>query len=450
MVENPVVNNSSLTHSQLNQIVSDVIDEARRLGASAAEAAVSIESGLSVTVRMGDVETIEHNHDKGMGLTVYFGHAKGSVSTSDFAPQALREAVAAACRVAKYTAEDSYAGLADPEALATDIPDLDLNHPWSLPPERAIELALACEHTARGFDARIVNSEGASVGTHQAFRVYGNSHGFLGGYGGTHHSVSCAVVGREGESMQRDYWYTSSRLAEALEDAEQVGRRAAQRTVRRLGARKLTTRQVPVVFTAEVAGSLISSFLGAIRGGEQYRRASFLLDSLGQRVFPEFIHLYERPLLPQGYKSAPFDREGVATRDRDLVKDGAVMSYVLDSYSARRLALTTTGNAGGVRNVFIDTGDLSFDALLQEMNTGLVVTEMIGQGLNMVTGDYSRGAAGFWVENGEIQYPVEEVTVAGNMGDMLKNIAAVANDVDHRGNIHTGSILLAAMTVAGE
>ena len=283
MAENPVVKNSALTQSQLKALVSDAIAEAQRLGASAAEAAVSIESGLSVNVRMGEVETIEHNHDKGMGVTVYFGHAKGSASTSDFAPQALRDAVAAACRVAKYTAEDKFAGLAEPDTLATDIPALDLSHPWDLAPERAIELALACENTARAIDTRIVNSEGASVDTHQAFRVYGNSHGFVGAYGGTHHSLSCAVVGKEGDNMQRDYWYTSSRLPTQLETPEQVGRMAAQRTVKRLGARKLSTRQAPVLFAAEVAGSLISSFLGAIRGGEQYRRSSFLLDSLEQR-----------------------------------------------------------------------------------------------------------------------------------------------------------------------
>ena len=450
MPENPVVKNSALTRSQLDRLVGEVIEEARRLGASAAEAAVSIESGLSVNVRMGEVETIEHNHDKGMGVTVYFGHAKGSASTTDFAPQALRDAVAAACRVAKYTAEDEFAGLAEPDTLATDCPDLDLNHPWELAPERAIELALECENAARAFDARIVNSEGAGVATHQAFRVYGNSHGFVGAYGGTHHSLSCAVVGKEGDSMQRDYWYTASRLSAELESSQQVGRLAAERTVKRLGARKLSTRQAPVLFTADVAGSLIGGFLGAIRGGEQYRRASFLLDSLGQTVFPEFVHLCERPRLPRGYKSASFDREGVATHDRDLVRDGKVMSYVLDSYSARRLGLASTGNAGGVRNVFIETGDLDFAGLLREMHTGLVVTEMIGQGLNMVTGDYSRGAAGFWVENGEIQYPVEEITVAGNMRDMLKNIVAIGNDVDHRGNIHTGSILLSEIAIAGD
>ena len=450
MPENPVVKNSALTRSQLDRLVGEVIEEARRLGASAAEAAVSIESGLSVNVRMGEVETIEHNHDKGMGVTVYFGHAKGSASTTDFAPQALRDAVAAACRVAKYTAEDEFAGLAEPDTLATDCPDLDLNHPWELAPERAIELALECENAARAFDARIVNSEGAGVATHQAFRVYGNSHGFVGAYGGTHHSLSCAVVGKEGDSMQRDYWYTASRLPAELESPQQVGRLAAERTVKRLGARKLSTRQAPVLFTADVAGSLIGGFLGAIRGGEQYRRASFLLDSLGQTVFPEFVHLCERPRLPRGYKSASFDREGVATHDRDLVRDGKVMSYVLDSYSARRLGLVSTGNAGGVRNVFVETGDLDFAALLREMHTGLVVTEMIGQGLNMVTGDYSRGAAGFWVENGEVQYPVEEITVAGNMRDMLKNIVAIGNDVDHRGNIHTGSVLLSEIAIAGD
>jgi len=446
----PVIKNSSYSREQLEAVVGDILAEASAQGASGSEAAVSLESGLSVTARMGEVETVEHNLDKGLGVTVYFGQRKGSASTSDFSSAAIRDTVAAACRIARYTAEDDYAGLADVELMAREIPDLDLVHPWGLGPEQAIEIALECEGAARCFDERITNSEGASVNSHQSFRVYGNSHNFVGSYGGTRHSLSCAVVGQDGDSMQRDYWYTSARSASGLEAPDIVGRKAAERTVKRLGARKIKTCQVPVLFSAEVASGLLSSFFSAIRGGAQYRRSSFLLDSLGQQIFPEFITIDERPHLPRGSNSAPFDREGVATQARTFIQDGYLQSYVLDSYSARRLDMQTTGNAGGIRNAFITTGDKTLHALCREMDSGLLVTEMMGQGANMVTGDYSRGAAGFWVENGEIQYPVEELTVAGNLKQMFLDIVAVGNDVDVRGNIRTGSILLSNMTLAGE
>lgn len=450
MAEQPVVKNVSLTQSQLESLVADILAEAKAQGASAAEAGLSVESGLSTTARLGEVETIEHNLDKGLGVTVYFGQRKGSASTSDFSAEAVRDAVAAACRIARYTAEDEYAGLADAELMARQIPDLDLDHPWEISPEQAIDIALVAENAAREFDSRISNSEGATLSSHQAFRVYGNSHGFIGGYGGTHHSLVCSVIAQQGEGMERDYWYSSSRLPGELESPDHVGRKAAERAVRRLDARRLPTATVPVIFAAEVAGGLINSYLSAMRGGAQYRKSSFLLDAAGTQVFPEFINISEKPLLPRGSNSAPFDREGVATRNRDLVREGVALGYVLDSYSARRLGLQSTGNAGGVRNVFVESGQQSLDELCREMGRGLVVTELMGQGVNMVTGDYSRGAAGFWVENGEIQYPVEEITVAGNLRQMFMDIEAIGGDVDHRGNVHTGSILMKQITVAGE
>ncbi|HHJ80088.1 MAG TPA: metalloprotease PmbA [Candidatus Tenderia electrophaga] len=453
MANTPVIKNSVYSQDQLEALVEQILAEAGKLGATAAEAALSIESGLSVNARMGEVETVEHNHDKGLGVTVYFGQSKGSSSTSDFSDAAIRDTVAAACRIARYTAADEYSGLADAGLMARDVPDLDLIHPWQLSPERAIELALESEDAARGYDPRIVNSDGASVSSHHSFRVYGNSHGFVGAFGGTRHSMSCCVVGQEpgnDETMQRDYWYTSSRDACALEAPEIVGHKAAERTIKRLGARRIKTCQTPVIFAAEQASGLISSFLSAIRGGAQYRRSSFLLDCAGEQVFPDFMQIDEQPLLLRGQYSSPFDREGVATCNRDLIKDGVVQGYILDSYAARRLKLQTTANAGGTRNVFVSHGSDDLHALCRQMDTGLLITDMMGQGTNMVTGDYSRGAAGFWVENGVIQYPVEELTVAGNLKQMFKDIVAVANDVDARGNICTGSILVENMTVAGE
>ena len=434
----------------LAELVGQILDEARGQGASAAEAGVSMEAGLSATVRLGEVETLEYHRDRGLGVTVYFGQRKGSASTSDLDPKAVRETVRAACDIARYTSEDSCSGLADAALLATDIPDLDLYHPWSLDAERAIELARECEDTARSFDSRIDNSEGASVSSHQGLRMYGNSLGFVGGYPSTRHSLSCAVLGRLEDQMQRDYWYTVSRVPDDLEPAAEVGRKAAERTVRRLGGRRLSTRQVPVVFAAELASSLFGHLVGAVRGASLYRRSSFLLDHLGKPVFRPFVRVDEQPHRKRALGSAPFDNEGVATRDRDLIRDGVLQGYVLDSYSARKLGMQTTGNAGGVHNLTVEPGSHDLAGLLRQMDTGLLVTELMGQGINMVTGDYSRGAAGFWVEGGEIQYPVEEITVAGNLKDMFQQLAEVGNDVDRRGNIHTGSVLIESMTVAGE
>ncbi len=437
------------TRARLSAVVEYVLAEARKSGASAAEAGVNTSQGLSLTVRLGEVETVEHTRDKGMGVTVYFGQRTASASTTDFSEQALRETVRAACTIARYTAEDDCAGLADPERLAKDIPDLDLHHPWNPGTERAIELARAAESAARGLDKRITNSEGGSLSTHEGLEVYGNTHGFLGAVAATRHSLSVSVIAQDDSGMQRDYWYTVARAAGALESPEKVGLEAARRSLRRLGSQKLSTRDCPVLYEAPLASSLLSHLVSAVRGSSLYRQASFLLDSLGKPVFADFVRIHEQPHLKGAQGSAAFDSEGVATKPRDLVRDGILQGYVLDSYSARKLKMATTGNAGGVHNLTIEPGRDDLEGLRRRMHTGLLVTELIGFGVNMVTGDYSRGAAGFWVENGEIQYPVEEITIAGNLKDMFRHVAAVGNDVDTRGNIRSGSILIENMTVAG-
>jgi PmbA protein len=436
--------------SQLKNTVQDILDEAAKQGASAAEAGLSQENGLSVSVRLGDVETIEHHCGQGLGVTVYFGQRKGSASTTDLSPASIKETVSAACSIARYTSEDECSGLPEQELLATEFPDLDLNHPWDVGVDEAIAKAIECEDAARSYHAEISNSEGASINTHQGIRVMGNTLGFLQGYAATRHSLSCSVLAQRGDSMQRDYWYTVARNARDLESAVDVGNKAAERTLRRLQARSLSTRQCPVLYCAEAASGLLSSFIGAISGGNLYRKSTFLLDALDTQVFPKFVHIHEQPYLKGALGSSAYDGEGVATQTRDIVSDGILRGYVLSTYSARKLGLRSTGNAGGVHNLTIDTGMLDFQGMLKELNTGLLVTELMGQGVNMVTGDYSRGAAGFWVENGEIQYPVEEITIAGNLKDMLKNIVAVGNDVDYRGNIRTGSILVERMSIAGE
>ncbi|MCB1879373.1 MAG: metalloprotease PmbA [Chromatiaceae bacterium] len=435
--------------AQLQQMVEDMLREAADQGASAAEAGVNFDVGLSVSVRLGEVETIEHTRDQGMAVSVYFGHRKGSASTSDFKPEAIRDTVRAACNIARFTTEDRCAGLADAERMAQTQPDLDLYHPWDIGVEQAIAQGKECEAAARDLDPRITNSEGATLTSHTGLQVYGNSHGFIGGYPSSSHSLSCSVIGGEGASMQRDYWYTSARSPAELESAQAVGRRAGERTLARLGARQIKTCEAPVIFQAEMAVSLLRSLTGAISGSSLYRRSSFLLDQLEQQIFPDFVHIHENPLLPRGPASAPFDSEGVATAPKDLVRDGILKSYLLSSYSARKLNLESTGNAGGVRNLSIDSGSMDLAELLRQLGTGLLVTELMGSGLNMVTGDYSRGAAGFWVENGEILYPVEEITIAGNMKQMFAGLQAVATDVDRRGNMRTGSWLLGPMMIAG-
>jgi len=437
---------------ELQNIVSEALAHARKIGATQAEADVSLQKGLTTTVRLGEVETVEYQRDRGMGVTVYFGKRKGSASTADLTPRALAETVEKACDIARYTAEDDCAGLADPEELARDIPDLDLDHPWDLSPEQAVECARLCEAAGRVVDPRITNSEGATVASHRGVRVYGNSHGFLAGYPSTSHSVSCVLLAQSGEDMQRDYWYSSARDARDLEAAEAIGRRAGERAVARLGARKIATQKARVLYAPEVARGLIGHFLGAVRGSSQYRKSSFLLGAAGQQVFPSFIALRERPHIPKGLGSSPFDGEGVATRDRELVSAGVLQGYVLGSYSARKLGLRTTGNAGGTHNLLVEsaTGGLGADALLRELGTGLLVTELMGQGVNGVTGDYSRGASGYWVENGAIAYPVHEITIAGNLRDMYRNIVALGDDVDVRGGVRVGSILISGMTIAGD
>jgi PmbA protein len=436
--------------AQLEQIIEDLLQEARRRGASAAEAMVSNTAGLDVAVRLGEVETVEHTRDHGLGISVYFGHRKGSASTSDLSPGAVRDAVKQACSIAAHTQEDRCAGLAPADLMATAVPDLDLSHPWDISVEEAVRLAIACEDAARGADPRILNSEGASFSTTSGLSVYGNSHGFVGGYPSTRHELSCAVVAKEGESMQRDYWWTTARAPEDLEPAVAVGRRAAERTVGRLNARRIGTCEVPVLFHADVATGLLRSFAGAISGGNLYRHTSFLLDKLGEPIFPSFVRIYEEPHRLRGLGSAPFDGDGVATAPKDLVTDGVLQTWLLDHYSACRLGLTTTGNAGGARNLSIALGSDNREAMIRRLDRGLLVTSLMGQGVKMITGDYSRGAAGFWVENGEIQYPVEEITIAGNLTDMFKGLVAVGNDYDFASSITTGSWLIDRMTVAGE
>ena len=434
---------------RLREIIETVIREAKALGASDVEAAVSADAGLSVNVRNDEVETVEHHRDKGLGVTVYFGQRKGNASTTDFKAEAVSDTVKAACDIARHITEDPYAGLADAELLAKDIPELDLYHPWTPTTDQAIQLALECEQAARSFDQRIVNSEGAYLSTHAGLRVYGNSHGFLGDYASSRHSLGCTMIAQSEAGMQRDHWYSISRRSGDLESTKSIGQKAAERTVQRLDGRKLSTRKVPVIFAAEIARGMLGHLVRAVSGGSLYRQASFLIDSLGKPLFPDFVEITERPHISRGLGSSPFDSEGVATRDRTLVSGGILQGYVLDSYAARQLKMQTTGNAGGVHNLEISAGQMDLDAMLKAMGTGLLVTEVMGQGVNIVTGDYSRGASGFWVENGEIQYPVEEVTLAGHLSEIFRSLQAVATDLDTRGNLRTGSWWIDGMTVAG-
>ena len=441
---------TALKHADLASLVERALGAARAAGATQADVGVSADTGLSVAVRLGEVETLEYQRDRGMGITAYVGQRKGTATTGDLAWSAIADTVAKAVSIAKFTAEDECAGLADPDTLARDVPDLDLSHPWELEAEEGIEIARRCEAAALGADKRITNSEGASLGAHRALRVYGNSLGFLGGYPSTYYSVSCVVMGEQDGAMERDYWYTAARDWRQLEDVEAVGRKAATRAAERLGARRVPTARVPVLLVPELARGLIGHFIGAVRGGAQYRRSSFLLDAAGSQVFPGFFGIAERPHEPGGLGSAPFDGEGCATRDRELVEGGVLDGYVLSTYSARKLGLRTTGNAGGVHNLIVAPGEDDLAALTRRMGRGLIVTELMGQGVNGVTGDYSRGAAGFWVEGGVAQFPVSEITIAGNLKDMFRNLVAVGSDVDARGSIRTGSVLLEEMTIAGE
>jgi PmbA protein len=440
----------SYAFATLQQLAEDVLKHASAKGATACEVDVSEGFGQSVSVRCDEVETIEFNRDKGIGITVYSGQRKGYASTSDFSAQALRETVEAALNIARFTAEDDCAGLADAALMAKDCPDLDLYHPWALSVEEAIETARRCEQAAFDASPLVSNSEGASISTQQAHFVSANSLGFMGGYPTSRHYISCSVIAGEQDAMQRDDWYTTHRDATRLDNPQQVGRIAAERAVARLGGRKVKTGEFPVIFEAQLAGGLLGSLVHAVSGGALYRKASFLLDHLGKKVMPDFVNIAERPHIPCGLGSAAFDSDGVATRDRDIVTDGILQGYFLSAYTARKLGMQTTANAGGSHNLIIQPGQYDLDGLLAQMGRGLLVTELLGHGINYVTGDYSRGAAGYWVENGKIVHPVEEITIAGNLKAMLAGIVAVGNDVQVRGTKQTGSILLDRMTVAGE
>ena len=439
----------SLGPQELESLVRQAVDEAQRLGADQAEVAASHDIGLSATARLGDVENLEYTNDRGIAVTVYRDLRKGSASTSDISSAAICEAVSKACAFAQYTAEDQHAGLADAGMMCTDVPDLQLDHPWPIDAGAAIDIAIACEESALAFDKRIKNSEGATVSSSRGVRAYGNTHGFIGSFSKTSHSISCVVLGEADGEMQRDYHYSAARDSTELEPVEQIGAQAGRRAVERLGARKVKTTRAPVLFKPEVARGFIGHAVGAIAGGAQYRRSSFLLDAVGKQIFPKFLRIEERPHIPKAMASAPYDAEGVATYDRDIVSDGILQGYILGSYSARRLGLETTANAGGAQNLIVPGNADDFESLLQEMGTGLIVEELIGHGVNAVTGDYSRGAVGHWVENGEICFPVHEVTIAGNLRDLYRRITAVGNDQDMRGGIRCGSLLVDEMTIAG-
>ncbi|MCL1633143.1 metalloprotease PmbA [Luteimonas sp. SX5] len=426
-----------------------LLDRCRANGASQAEVSCSEERGLNVNVRMGAVETVESNHDRGIGVTVYFGQRKGSASTADLREESLESTVAQACAIARYTEDDPAAGLADAELMAREHGYFDTWHPWGIDADQALDLALACEAAGRDVDARIENSDGASVGSSASLSVYANSHGFVGRDRDTQHTIGCALIAGRGDAMQRDGWYSTALAAEDLESAVAIGRSAAERAVARLAPRQIATGAYPVLFSAEIARSLIGHLLGAVSGGALYRRASFLLDSVGTQLFPSWLSIEEQPFLRRGFRSSSYDSEGVATRESPLVRDGVLQRYVLGSYSARKLGLQTTANAGGVHNLAVSANAGGFDEMLRGMGRGLLVTELMGQGVNNVTGDYSRGAAGFWVENGAIAYPVDGITIAGNLKTMFAGIEAVGSDVDPRSHIRTGSILIGRMTAAG-
>ncbi len=443
------LDDSNVELDRLSELSADVLRRCRAKGASEVDLGIGVDVGLSVSVRLGEIESIEHNRDRGLSLTVYFGKRKGSASTADLHPDSIEKTIEHACAIAKHTEEDPCNGLADADLLAHDFADLDLWHPWDITTDEATALALRCEEAGRSFDPRISNSEGATVQIGSSLAVGATSHGFFSRERDSRHMISVALLAEDESGMQRDYWYESVRSADDFPDVATIGRTAAERTLARLGARKLGTRQCPVLFAPQVARSLIGHLVSAVSGGALYRKASFLVDYVGKPVFPNFVQIVERPHIRRGQASANFDSEGVATRDSDLITNGRLARYVLGSYSARKLGLRSTGNAGGVHNLIVTTGEDDFAAMLKRMGTGLVVTELMGQGVSLLTGDYSRGASGFWVENGELAYPVEEITIASNLRDMFANIVAIGSDVDHRSHVLTGSILLDRLTIAG-
>ena len=439
----------SLRYETLQEIAADVLRHARDGGADGCDMEVSDGYGQTVTVRMGEVETIEHNRDKGLGVTVYISKKKGHASTSDFSARAIVDAVGKALTIARFTASDECAGLADPDLLCRETRELDLFHPWDLGVEEAIDMARACEAAAFRLDPRVVNSEGANVSCQQNQFVLANSLGFMGGFQSSRHYLSCAVIAAEDDRMQRDDWYVSKRAAGNLPPPEAVGDYAGRRALARLRGRKIATLSVPVLFEAPVATGLLSHFVAAVSGGNLYRKSSFLLDSLGQTVFSSSVNIVERPHIARAVPSSYFDDDGVATHDRDGVKSGVLQGYFLGTYSGRKLGMKSTGNSGGNHNLILEPGELDLAGLIRTMGRGLLVTELMGQGVNLVTGDYSRGAAGFWVEGGEIRHPVEEITIAGNLRDMFRSITEVGNDVLARGSHECGSILIDRMTIAG-
>ncbi|GAA0856572.1 metalloprotease PmbA [Aliiglaciecola litoralis] len=436
--------------AQIQQVVEEVLALAKQKGASHAEASMSKVQGIAVSTRLKEVETVEFTNDGGLGISVYFGQRKGSASTADLSRGALTLAVEKACEIAKYTSEDPFSGPADADLLAYGFPDLDLYHPIELDTQLGIKQAIAAETAALNFDPRITNSDGASYNANIGMKVYGNSHGFIGGYPSSRYSLSCVVIGEQNGDMQRDYSYTVNRQADLLLAPEQVGKEAAEFTLSHLNARKVKTAKVPVLFHRDVASGLLGHFVSAISGGSLYRNSSFLLDSLGTQVLPDWFEILERPHLKSALASSPFDNEGVRTQDMTIVESGVLNHYLLTSYSARKMKMQNNGHAGGIHNWLVKHTGHSDEALLRELGTGLLVTELMGQGVNIVTGDYSRGAAGFWVENGVIQYPVHEVTIAGNLKDMLKNIVAIGAVPETRSSIQVGSILLSEMQLAGD
>tara|TARA_B100000686_G_C16806906_1_gene992103 strand:- start:38775 stop:40127 length:1353 start_codon:yes stop_codon:yes gene_type:complete len=436
--------------TSVSDVVGIALQVAKESGASQSEAVASVSQGSSVAVRKGEIETVEHTRDRGLAVTVFFGDRIGNATTSDYSVTSIRQAVKSACSIARFTEDDPCHGLADADLLATKFPDLDLYHPIELSIDEMVNGAQRCEQAALDYDRRIQNSEGSAIDSQEGTEVYGNSNGFMGENKKTRYGVSCSVVGEENGNMQRDYWYSVARNFGDMQDVSEVGKTAGARTARRLNSRKISTCRVPVLFEAPVATSLLSHFIGAISGGSLYRRASFLLDHLGKQIFPEFVRIYEQPLLPRAIGSRAYDSEGVVTDSSDIVVGGILERYVLSSYSACRLGLKTTGNAGGIHNLTINGGDRDLNGLITDMGKGLVVTELIGFGVNLVTGDYSRGAAGFWVENGEIQFPVEEVTIAGNLKEMFQSILAIGSDIDTKQNIRSGSILMDSLAIAGQ
>lgn len=444
------IENSQEELARLSQVAADVLRQAQLLGASQAEVGINIDAGLNVNVRMGEVETVEHTRDRGVAVTVYLGQHKGTASTADIRPESIRTTVEQAIAIARYTEADPCAGLADPTRMAKTVRDFDQWHPWALSADAAISIGLRAEQAGRDVDARINNSDGASVSSSASLSVYANSHGFVGAGRDTRHSISVALLAEDEQGMQRDYWYSTALAATDLEAAEAIGQRAAARTLARLSPQKIATTTAPILFAPELARSLIGSLISAVSGGALYRRASFLLDSIGTQVLPTGLSIHEDPWLLKGFASCWFDGEGVATAPNTLVADGVLQRYVLGSYSARKLGLASTANAGGIHNLVVQAKETrSFEQLLAQMHRGLLVTELMGQGLNLVTGDYSRGAAGFWVEGGKIAYPVDEVTIAGNLRQMLAGIVGVGSDVDPRSHLLCGSLLIEQMTIAG-